>query len=310
MSGLSGTLIIAIVAVVFIAVLLVGMFLYLLQTFRNRKAKLRGELDAKPELIQDRAFNRLAMARREAGILAGQGLDVHRAQELIAEAQGAFDTHQYDRSYQVSQSAHEALVNARSSGTRLAGASSTATSAAAAPSSPAPAAAARGSSVSPAARPTMPKNRAESQFQIHLLGEEIDGLPSRRARDPVTKVAADLRSQASAAFDRGDFTEAFRLALRGRRTLGSTLETLPPTGAGTTRSSGAAGNGNAPTSDVAQAEAVAGAERCPDCGNPTLAGEPFCRGCGRPLAPMTCPSCGSPRTAEEPFCAHCGTRFP
>jgi len=111
-----------IVFIVVLAAILAGVFLYLQRRLRQRRSALLSDLNDRPVLNQDRAFNRIAMARREAGILVGQGFDVHRAQELIAEAQGAFDTRQYDRAYQVAQSAHEALVNARQQGARTTGA--------------------------------------------------------------------------------------------------------------------------------------------------------------------------------------------
>ena len=303
-----------IVFIVVLAAILAGVFLYLQRRLRQRRSTLLSELNDRPVLNQDRAFNRLAMARREAGILVGQGVDVHRAQELIAEAQGAFDTRQYDRAYQVAQSAHEALVNARQQGARTTGAPlSSVGSGAALPSKTGgaapPAAAVSASSTSD--RPAIPKNRAESQFQLRLLGEELETLPTDRAREAAATEATELKNQASAAFDQRDYTTAFRLALRGRRTLGGTLETLPPPGGATAGTSRRTENGGATPSDPTRAaEAAAGGERCPDCGYPTLSGDAFCRGCGRPRVPLTCPTCGASRGAEEPFCGRCGTRFP
>ncbi len=305
-----------IVFIVVLAAILAGVFLYLQRRLRQRRSTLLSELNDRPVLNQDRAFNRIAMARREAGILVGQGVDVHRAQELIAEAQGAFDTRQYDRAYQVAQSAHEALVNARQQGARTTGAPlSSVGSGAALPSKTGgaapPAAAVSASASATPDRPAIPKNRAESQFQLRLLGEELETLPTDRAREAEATEATELKNQASAAFDQGDYTTAFRLALRGRRTLGGSLETLPPPGSATAGNSRRTANGGATVSDPTRAaEAAAGGERCPDCGYPTLSGDAFCRGCGRPRVPLTCPACGAPRGAEEPFCGRCGTRFP
>ena len=313
MANLSSEALTAIVFVVVLAIIVVGLLLWMLQRLRARRTKILSELKDQPQLNQDRAFNRLAMARREAVILAGQGVDVHRAQELIAESQGAFDLRQYDRAYQVAQSAHEALVNARQQGPL-------------APSAPlpskgiAPAAGPLTMETGPASVPStaapvpaaaaIPKNRAESQFQIRLLGDELGGLPTRRAQDHAGVEAAALLNQASAAFDRGEFTEAFRLALRGRRTLGSTVESLPATGSAAGVAGATPNGGPAPPDPTQAAEATASAERCPDCGYPTLAGDAFCRGCGRPRTPLTCPSCGAPRGGDEPFCGQCGARFP
>ena len=313
MTALTTTELIALVFVIVLAVIVAGLLLYLLRRLRERKAKILGDLSGRPELNQDRAFNRLAMARREVTILARQGVDVRRAQELVAEAQGAFDVHQYERAYQSAQSAHEALVNARQAGSMTSGVPLATKSPPSAPlpaSEPGPGSAPPvGSSRSPPA-PPIPKNRAESQFQIRLLEEEIAQLPTRRAKSGPAAEATALRSQASAAFDRGDFTEAFRLALRGRRALGASVESLPLAGTPPPGAARPIPDGNAASGDVATtAEAVAGSERCPDCGYPALSGDAFCRGCGRPRTSASCPSCGAPRAGDEPFCGRCGSRF-
>ena len=314
MSSLTSTEIIALVFVVVLAVIVVGLFLYLIRRLRSRRAKLLSDLEDRPQLNQDRAFNRLAMARREAGILAEQGVDVHRAQELIAESQGAFDTRQYDRSYRVAQSAHEALVIARQQGTlATAGPLPSKGSPAPGPSGTGRLPSTSDALSNPAAPATPPiaKNRAESQFQMRLLSDELAALGGARAHDPAVAGAIALRAQAQSAFDKGDYTEAFRVALRGRRTLGGTVESLPavPGTAGT--SVRAPTNGSATPPDAVQtAESVAGSERCPACGYPALSGDAFCRGCGRPRAPLTCPSCGAPRVGGEGFCGRCGARFP
>ncbi|HYA69762.1 MAG TPA: zinc ribbon domain-containing protein [Thermoplasmata archaeon] len=319
MSELTGLEIGAIIVVVILAVVVAALLLYLLRRLKNRRAKLISELEDRPELNQDRAFNRLAMARREAGVLSGQGVDIQRAQELIAEGQAAFDLRRFDRAYEAAQSAHEALVNARLKGTRTTGVPlpssepstvSRPVSGAAAPAAAVLPATAASTEETPPRR-TIPKYRAESQFQIRLLTEELEGLPARRRKDSTAVQAGELKRQASAAFDREEYSEAFRLALKGRRTLGGTLESLPPTGTGTSPPSPAVGNGSARAPDLTRtAETVAGGERCPECGYPTLPGDAFCRGCGRPHAAMTCPACGAPRGEQEPFCGRCGARFP
>jgi hypothetical protein len=304
-----------VVFVVILAIVLVGLFLWMSRHLRQRKAKILSELADKPELNQDRAFNRLAMARRESEILAGQGVDVRRAQELIAESQGAFDTRQYDRSYRVAQSAHEALVNARTQGARVAGGPPLASGGPGALTSsgsgPLPSSS---GSPPPSARPSepaIPKNRAESQFQLRVLHDELSAVTGSRAKSPNVAGAKVLADQAQTAFDKGDFNEAFRLALRGRRTLGGTLESLAPSpGAGLAAARLSANPNGGPPDAIQTADTLASAERCPDCGYPSLAGDEFCRGCGRPRTPVVCPSCGAARVADEAFCGRCGARFP
>jgi len=310
-SALTSDEIIAVAVVVLLSVVIIGVLLFMVRRLRQRRAKILGELRDRPQLMQDRAFNRIAMARRESDILAGQGTDVTRSRELISQAQGAFDLRKFDQAYQLGQQAHEALVYARRDASPLPRAPlnspplSTANRTAGSADLPAP------TSTQGAAGPArtgIPKNRAESQFQLRLLDQELEVARRGHGRTTTTRDAAEIRTEATAAFDRGDFTEAFRLALKGRRTLGAEVEGLPPVRvAGMTSPTP---NGASSSSDATQtAERVAGAERCPECGYPALPGDAFCRGCGQPRAPRTCAQCGTPRTPVDTFCGRCGARF-
>ena len=293
----------------------VGLGFYARARLQRRKAQLVGELQRRPDLIQDRAFNRIAMARREVELLGRQGADVGRAREQIAEAQASYDNRRYEQSYQTAQIVHESLVHARRSGVPLPSPPSLPASSenqAAAPAS-------RGTAptvLSPTASPVPPmaKNRAESQFQLRLLDQELTAARSNRPEALATIGAADLARQSHAAFERSDFTEAFRLALKGRRTLGGSVESLPPTPSGSVSMGGSVpagieGNGAARSDATETAAKVAGAERCPECGYPALAGDAFCRGCGRPRTPSACPQCGAPRTPSDTFCGRCGAPY-
>ncbi len=296
--GLTGSELTALVIIVILIIFVIGIFLYLSQRLRARRDQLLTELKGRPELVQDRAYNRLAMARREAEILARTGTDIRSSQALIAQSQAAFDLRDYSRSYELAQSAHESLVNARGKvgPSPLPGGGSS--------SQPLPTITPSGSGTTAGVTPapsSLPKNRAESHFLLGLLNQEVAAAPASAGP---TLEAASLRDQSQAAFDRGDYSESFRLALKGRRALGGHVESLPPTpGVGAAR---AMGDG----ADAAgTAEAVAGAARCPACGHPTLSSDTFCRGCGRPLTSPTCSSCGAPRTPADVFCGKCGASF-
>lgn len=315
--------ILAIVIVVVLAVSVAGVLLFLMRRLRLRKAKLLNELRVSPQLVQDRAFNRIAMARREAEILSRQGTDVSRAHELIAQAQGSLDTGSYDRAYQSAQEAHEALVRARQQGAPLP-AGSIAPAASLLPSGPSvpapggstprPPGAVPVSRQDPATPPTpagIPKNRAESQFQLRLLDQELQEARRTRSDAATVREARLLRTQAGAASDRADYTEAFRLALKGRRSLGGHLETLAPSpGTHPEPTTGSSVEGERAQADPAlTAERVAGSDRCPECGYPALPGDAFCRGCGVPRSLGTCSGCGTPRGPRDTFCGKCGTPF-
>lgn len=301
----SSTVMLIAISVVLVVIVL-GVFLVVLRRLRTRRDQILLELGSKPGLVQDRAFNRLAMARREVQVLARTGTDTSRALEFIAQSQGAFDTHQYARSYELAQSAHEALVNAHG----WAKSSVVALSPAGAPvlreSPPVPPFAAPTEAASAPA--PLPRNRAESQFQLRLLEQEVVTARRDRPRQGGTFEAINLQGQAQEGFDRGDFTEAFRLALRARRSLGGKVESLAPPPRGVDPSS-PPGSAQGPLDSTAVAEQVAAADRCSNCGYPTPPNDTFCRGCGDQRAVSACAACGSPRGPSDTFCGRCGAQF-
>lgn len=284
MTGLTSTELFGLVVVVVLCVVLAAVGLIMLQRLRRRRDQLRGELSHRPEAVSDRAFNRIAMARREADALAGQGIEVPRARELVGEAQAAFDSRQFDRSYELAQSAHETLVAARQRPPRPAAAApvSSAPLGAQPPPADVPSAPVGGSA--DAAAPRLPAHRAESQFQLRLLKEELDRIAQRNGGDVGEAARArGLYAQAQAAFDRQEYAEAFRLALKGRREAGSSVETLAPPARGTSSAPAVAPSGSVVPADPEQAaDVLAASDRCPECGHPMTADDPFCRGCGIP----------------------------
>jgi hypothetical protein len=300
-------------AAVLLVIVLVAVLLYALQRLRRRRAQLLSDLKASPRLNSDRAFNRLVMARKEAEILTRQGSDITRARELIAQAQSAFDLGQFERSYELAQSAHEALVAARQGRALPTGAPSTSeplTSRAGPGARPVER---LGAGVTTYPTPTgvplaaatgLPRNRVESQFAMKLLDAEVATAKNTRPTDPATLSALEFQGKAQAAFAAGEYTDAFRFALKGRRGLGSNVETVAP-GPGTRPGVG----GGVPLDAGPVAERAVSATRCPDCGYPTTADDVFCRGCGSQRSPATCPRCGTPRTTVDTFCGRCGERF-
>jgi hypothetical protein len=303
--------ILAITIVVVLAVVGAGLGFLLARRLRQRKAQLLHELTDRPQLMQDRAFNRLGMARREAELLSRQGADTARARELIAQSQASYDTKRYDDAYRTAQMAHESLVDARRGGRLPDLPPASAGSMAVPPILPATPASSSPSPPAPAT-PAIPRNRAESQFQLRLLDQELEARGKTRSRGPAATEAKELSVRSHAAFDRGDFTEAFRWALKGRRALGGTIEALPPSPG--TRTEGAplapsSAAGTVPADAATTAERVAGGDHCAECGYPALPGDAFCRGCGTPRTPTVCPQCGATRAPTDTFCGRCGHRY-
>ncbi len=304
----------ALVAGVIVSVALIGAAFYFLRWMRRRQVENRVGAPPTAEVARDRAHNRLALARREADVLAAQGMEVERARSLIALSDASLRQNQYDRAYELAQSAHETLVALRrrplSSSTPDGQLSAPAADATSSPlaegtgnPSPLPSTTpATPLGAEPAVRP--PKNRLESQFQLKLFEKELATSPS--GPEPGNSGARELWVQAHAAFDRADYTEALRLALRGRRQLGGKVETLgPPLSAGDGRASGPPG----PAASVPSTGREAVGVRCGHCGNPIVEGDTFCRACGAPRSALACPNCGVPRLSTDQFCGRCGKRY-
>ena len=278
MAGLTSEEILAIVLVVVICTAMAAVGVLLLQRLRRRRDQLRGELSSRPEAVSDRAFNRIAMARREADILGRQGVELSRVRELIGEAQAEFDGRQFEHAYSLAQSAHELLVAARQRPPSVA----------TGPSSPPPAVPAGSEPRSPATPAAkIPAHRAEAQFQLRLLQDEVARPAASGAGDGRRLQAQALAAQAQQAFDRGDYAESFRLALKGRREGGLPIETVAPPGhpSGVRASADAAGPTDAADDPERTADSLASLARCPHCGHPMGPSEQFCRGCGAPRAP-------------------------
>ena len=64
---LSGSVLILIAIAAILVVVVVAIFLVVLRRLRAKRDRILNELGAKPALVQDRAFNRLAMARPGSG---------------------------------------------------------------------------------------------------------------------------------------------------------------------------------------------------------------------------------------------------
>jgi len=299
-------LLLAIVVIAAGAVMLAAF--HMLRSYRQRRLRaIRGDA-ADPAFVGDRAYNRIALARREADLLSAQGVDVEQAEQLIVLANHALETRDSTRAYDLAQAAHETLVQARRQPARLRSSTPApgAAGAAAVPGVPlaSPAAAATSSAPAPPPQNPVAKNRAEAQFQLRLFESELAHADKSTPGGTASLEARDLYIQAHAAFARAEYAEAFRLSLRGRRAIGGKVETLgpPAPNAGVPSRAGA-------STPEATAERLAAQERCAACGYPTVPGDTFCRGCGAAHAPATCPGCGAPRAPTDTFCGSCGQRY-
>ena len=135
---------------------------------------------------------------------------------------------------------------------------------------------------------------------MRLLDLDLATAKKNRPSDPGTLAGVDFQSKAQTAYDAGQYTEAFRFALKGRRGLGGNVETVAP-GPATRGLTSPVG----PLDPAQAAESAASAARCPSCGYPTTPEDVFCRGCGAPRTSSACPRCG---TSTSTVCTRCRVR--
>jgi len=332
-----GSLITPLLLAVILVVFGVGIWLFVMRRLRTRRQKLSLELQESPSLVEDRAFNRIRIARSEAEILDRAGTPSARGKELVDRAQEAYDTRNFAAAVSLADSAHTTLLKARHSPSPQNQSSIPATSIPIAGSQArlAPTGASGGASAASAVVPGgggsvalsglggaasltevetartpdpkgLPKNRAEAHFQLTVLDSEISRRKARSNRNGTSKEADGLRQQAQAAYDQEKYTEALTLALRGRRRLGTLVETLPPPSNGGPPSEG---SGTSSSTDATDAAARASeGERCSTCGFPVAASDRFCRGCGSPRRGVAnCPKCGVAGKPGDAFCGACGS---
>jgi RNA polymerase subunit RPABC4/transcription elongation factor Spt4 len=301
-----------IVVALVVVVLGAGLLFVVRRRFKARIAALRGQTDGPAEFADDRSYNLLRIARAEADTLKRQGVDVRVAEAALADAEASMRHRDYDIAVLNARRAHDLLVGlrqhpptappvvspARSSHSMTPPVPNRAPSDLPNDRTPLDADVPDGAPGPEAPVPRLAKNRAESHFQIGLLDEELSVAGGTRPDDDAVREAQASRSDAQAAYDRGDYTEAMRLALRGRRKLGARIETLPPPNTRIPPTP--------PPVAPSQLGGPSGTVPCVQCGRPLKSADRFCRACGTPKAPTACPSCGTAVDEGDRFCPACG----
>lgn len=302
MSSIPPSFIVAAVAVLLITL---GLLVYLLYRLRVRRREIveelgrpRRALDARgatgPGRMSsaDLAFNQMQLVRAELRVAQRDGLDARPARTLLEEADRRYGQREYDRALELARNAHESLVRLRLE------------PAAASASPPEPQGLPPGlevfappASAQEETRPQVPRNQAEARFQLRVLETELTAARSGPSGGSALAEAEPIARQATAAYEAGQFTEAMRLALRARRRLGASIQTLPPPSA-------APASATPLPTDAEPGEAEAA--RCPSCERPAGPGDRFCRGCGGALGPGRCPGCGAALEPGDAFCGRCG----
>ena len=311
--------------------ILVGLYMY----YRYNRSHLT-ELAQRENvsMVQDRAYNQIQLGKAAADRLGRTGVDVSEARAQLDHAEASRKSGAYSAAIEQAKKAQDLLAAARAGSapsTGISGGAPGSSGGASAPpvisppltASPAgpgpllsPGGAPSGSSGAfgrmeesvPSTTPSKaPKNKMEAHFQLSLARDELD---KARATKPVPKTlreADSLFTQGQAAYDKEDFTEALRLALKSRRALGTHVESLPvrgiPAAVSGTTATVAVDSSVVPS--AASSEPSFG-QKCPKCGRTAAPSDQFCRSCGTPIPPSLCSSCGSPLLSGDRFCGKCG----
>ncbi|MCI4348954.1 MAG: zinc ribbon domain-containing protein [Thermoplasmata archaeon] len=317
MTDLALTVDLLIVIAILVAVFLFFNF-FIIRRTRLRRRQLSGEISDAKEVVEDRAHNQIRIALQEASILERDGVDVSRPRRLLDDAGAAYRRQDYHHSLQLGRTAHDVLVSLRQqsrssaaptpSGSSTVRPESLAALALGAPDPLGNGLAEDSESVvaipPEAPRPAIPKNRMESHFQLSLLRDELEIAQRDRPAAAAVVEASRLATEAHSAEGQEEYTEALRIALKARRTLGGKIETLPPPRAAPSASRATTVGG---TEALRSTPILESPEVCPKCGRPTRREDAFCRSCGAPRAPAKCPRCGGPLEANDQFCGRCGS---
>jgi hypothetical protein len=320
------------IGVVIIAIFVVLVGVYGLYRYLKRRGPELAAREAK-SVLDDRSYNQIRLGQAAADRLERTGVDVTAAREYFRRAEAARAGGNFQGAIDLAKQGQDSLAKSRSD---AGGFQSPAASLSSAPLSRTPgvasAAARPVASAAFAGPPTAPfvagglaggaelgsdpeptpdrppKNKMEAHFQLSVLHDELEQARPSKSGTQGFRDALALNGQGQAAYDKQDFTEALRLALKSRRTLGTRVEGLPVTAVAkntSTTSESAAAMAAARSSGTGDASPTFG-QKCAKCGRTAAGTDQFCRGCGAPIAPAQCAGCGTPLLAGDRFCGKCG----
>ena len=328
-----------------LAIITVALFsIWVLRVLSLRRKRFLKELEAgTSESGEDAAHNQILTTRAVLKRLESQGEDVTAAKAILKQAQGKLEAGRYAQALQLAREARNSMAPRATS--------APVTSRVRVPASPRkvekeellyrdiaegsrggakPAAGSpAGASMEetdipesdgsgnppsiPELRKGVPKNQLESRFEINVLEESLE-----KTGEGSFAEARKLLTLAQRSFDRGDYSDALRLAMRGRKIVGTgteeTISLSPATVVETPPDAPlpSAARSSAPpvVKDVVPEPGTGEARpvlmRCSRCGRENPVTNKFCRGCGKPLAEPLCPRCQKPVSPDDAFCGVCG----
>ncbi len=338
MSTLSGNQIGLIVSLV-IALALIA--IYVLRYLRHKRAKLLEEKD-NPSWVEDTAHNQINTTRAVIERSSRDGLDVSLAKSRLDEAEIRLKEGDYGDAARLARSARDmvqaASLTPRATRQRVVtekkvsledeslklrdlsrkvGEPDTLNEGSErGADAPAPTALDAPEELPPMQefRKKVERNLLESRFERQMLENDLKTAEGKSAEE-----ARRLLAQADKAFQREDYTESLRLAMRGRRLLGSpdgsriaispgtTVDAPPEQPSPSALRSSAPSPGPEVAAQTGTGRVAASTVKCPRCGKDNPTTNRFCRACGQTIAEAKCPRCQKTVDPEDTFCGSCGT---
>ena len=267
-----------VIVVIVVIVLTIVTFLEL-RYFRSFMKRRQTRID-----LPDQAHNALLTSKAIAHTLRASGGNTASADDMIEEAETAYNRRAYRVSLDLSERAKAALKTEKSKHDKIGDLSRLQR-------------VRGGASDEPTTKELLqkehPPNYTQAKFTISVAEERI---AAAREAGRGTAAAEGLLQTARAGFDAQDYDGALKLAAKSRRIADG--EAVP--------------EAEAKRAVPSHVEIPRPANRaCASCGAELLVGDPFCRKCGVKVERLTaCTKCGATLKPEDTFCRKCGTAIP
>ena len=270
---IDSTLVIVVVVVIVLTIITFLELRYFRGFMRRRQERVN---------LPDQAHNALLTSKAIANTLRSTGAATAQADDMIADAERAYERRNYRVSIELSEKVKALLKTEKARHdklgdlarlTRVRG----------------------GASDEPTTKELLqkehPPNYTQAKFTLSLAEERI---AAAREAGRGTAPAEELLRTARNSFDAEDYDGALKLAVRARRIADGEIVPEP----------------KAPAAQ--QVEIPRPANRaCASCGAELLVGDPFCRKCGVKVErPVTCAKCGASLKTDDTFCRKCGNPIP
>ncbi len=299
---MDGYTLVILVALMIVFVVVVYVMLALLK--KTRVKKLREEKDPKED-----AYNQLQMLRTMVKLMRDKGYNVSPVETMIVKAQMAYNSDNYVECIEIVNNAKRALVRIREETT--------------VPDGISPRVAEemriikkieeRGSyqqEMPPQVKDferKLPENYLQSKFEIKVVEDKI----MKKEEGEVKEAAMLYLKKAKEAFDRKEYTEALRLAIKSNRILETNeIPVEKPVVEPVPQAEVVSEPKVVSITETKEEEKKEEELHCPNCGAVVRREDKYCWNCGAKLVwTYKCPNCGGEVTTEDKYCRHCGYKL-